>query len=75
MLDYWTARKNIMLKAASQTENHCPLCGVDYAGAECPICAPLQRIQRAVRDRRQRATLRRQCKASFVDRSQPPEKN
>lgn len=56
-------------------ETHCPDCGTDYSGAECPVCAPLQRIQRAARARRERAALRRRCKVTFTDRSQPPEKN
>ena len=62
------------MKTESQTEIHCPQCGVDYVGGpECPICAPLERIRRAVRDRRQVAELRRDCPRTFAEKSQPPE--
>lgn len=62
-----------IMKTESQTEIHCAGCGTDYTGAECPICAPLERIRLAARARRQLAALRRQCRRAYIELSQPPE--
>lgn len=77
--DFWTATVDFntgkAMNTTSQTEIHCPNCGTDYSGAECPVCAPLERIRRAMRARRQLAAMRRQCRRTFAEKSQPPEKN
>jgi hypothetical protein len=44
-------------------------------GAECPICAPLERIRLTLRARRQLVALRRKCLRTFAERSQPPERD
>ncbi len=61
------------MKNNVQTEIHCTGCGTSYAGKECPICAPIDRMRRIARSRRRKTDYRRQCRHSFAELSQPNE--
>ncbi|HUZ07479.1 MAG TPA: hypothetical protein VMV89_08315 [Candidatus Paceibacterota bacterium] len=61
------------------TETHCPTCGTDFEGVECPICAPLARVRQLAHGNRQchaeSKARARHAVVSHVELSQPKERD
>lgn len=49
----------------SDVEKLCPTCDTSYTGPECPICAPLERVQIEARNRRREYAMEREAQRAI----------
>jgi hypothetical protein len=55
----------------------CQSCGMPFSGAECPVCAPLERVKTLARAKRRDYAVNKSAQrsaTSHADKSQPEEK-
>jgi hypothetical protein len=55
----------------------CQSCGMPFSGAECPVCAPLERVLKMSREKRRDYAVKKAAQrsaTSHADKSQPKEK-